>query len=98
MPASILRDLFDVRTQADDARSHAALIEISRLLRRAQKNEVPGLIFDSDLEATIKGGIAAKMVTLRVYDLTVPGNAILARALPATFGTKALFITLVLEP
>jgi hypothetical protein len=98
VPVSVLRELFGVETQGDDALSHAALIEVAHLVRHTQENEQPSLIFDRDLEATVKGGIAADMVTLRVYDLTVPSNAILARALPAAAGTKVFFVTLVLEP
>jgi hypothetical protein len=94
VPTSILRDLFDPGAKASDTRTAAALTQIVRLLHMSQTTEPPRLIFDREIPEAVNTGIPSGLMTLRVYDLMLPDNMVLARALPDTGPAKAVFITL----
>lgn len=94
VPTSTLRGLFADRTGAIDTEAAEALAKATGLSQSSQGSKRPRLIFDREIAKAVVASNAPRLTTLRIYDLTIPGNAILTRVLPDAGDIKAVFVTL----
>ena len=94
VPLTLLKELF-----ADGARrvSLKAAMELLRdlpALAHVAPDDLPGVKLDEKIEALVRSGASARMLTLRAYDLTNPANVALRQALQVSDTGKILFIAL----